>query len=70
MDHSDRGYRVHSTARSNARVEALNTKVRLITRRSFGFHSPEAAIALVMLACGPITLRLPHEQTHLHPHSG
>jgi transposase len=55
---------------NNARVEALNTKIRLITRRSFGFHSPEAAIALVMLACGPITLRLPHEQTHLHPHSG
>jgi transposase len=54
---------------NNARVEALNNKVRLITRRAYGFHSAEAALALVMLACGPITLRLPHEQTHVHPHS-
>ena len=47
---------------SNARAEALNTKVRNIIRRAYGFHSAEAAIALVMLACGPIELRLPHEK--------
>ncbi len=55
---------------NNARVEALNNKVRLITRRAYGFHSAQAALALVMLACGPITLRLPHQQTHVRPHSG
>ena len=55
---------------NNARVEALNNKVRLITRRAYGFHSARAALALVMLACGPITLRLPHEQIHVRPHSG
>jgi transposase len=55
---------------NNARVEALNNKVRLITRRAYGFHSAQAALALVMLACGPITLRLPHQQIHVHPHSG
>ena len=54
---------------NNARVEALNNKVRLITRRAYGFHSAQAALALVMLACGPITLRLPQEQTHVRPHS-
>jgi transposase len=48
---------------SNGRVEGLNTKVRLIIRRAYGFHSAEAALALVMLACGPITLNLPHEHT-------
>jgi transposase len=53
---------------NNARVEALNNKVRLITRRAYGFHSAQAALALVMLACGPITLRLPYEQTHVRPH--
>ena len=47
---------------TNARTEALNTKVRLITRRAYGFHSADAVIALVMLACGPVTLRLPHER--------
>lgn len=46
---------------SNGRVEGLNTKVRLLIRRAYGFHSAEAALALVMLACGPIDLQLPHE---------
>ena len=46
---------------SNGRVEGLNTKVRLIVRRAYGFHSAEAALALVMLAAGPINLQLPHE---------
>lgn len=46
---------------NNARAEGLNGHVRLITRRAYGFHSPEAALALVMLSCGPIQLKLPHE---------
>jgi transposase len=46
---------------SNGRVEGLNTKVRLLIRRAYGFHSAEAALALVMLAAGPINLQLPHE---------
>jgi transposase len=49
---------------TNARTEALNNKVRLITRRAYGFHSAHAALALVLLTCGPITLQPPHE---LHP---
>lgn len=48
---------------SNGRVEGLNTKVRLIVRRGYGFHTAEAALALVMLAAGPIDLHLPHERT-------
>jgi transposase len=46
---------------SNGRVEGLNTKVRLLVRRAYGFHSADAALALVMLAAGPIDLKLPHE---------
>jgi len=46
---------------SNGRVEGLNTKVRLIIRRAYGFHSADAALALVMLGAGPINLKLPHE---------
>lgn len=52
-----------ATGINQARVEALNNKARLITRRAYGFHSPRAALALIHLTCGPITLRLPHEQT-------
>jgi len=51
---------------TNGRTEALNNKVRLITRRAYGFHSAKAALALVLLTCGPINLTLPHE-FHLHP---
>lgn len=52
---------------SNGRVEGLNTKVRLLVRRAYGFHSANAALALVMLACGPITLTLPHEHQPAQP---
>lgn len=48
---------------NNGRAEGLNNIVRLITRRAFGFHSPEAALALIMLHCGPITVTLPHERS-------
>lgn len=47
---------------NNGRIEGLNNRVRLIVRRAFGFHSAEAALALVMLSCGPINLTLPHER--------
>jgi transposase len=48
---------------SNARAEAQNNKVKLIVRRAYGFHSAQAALALVHLTCGPVTLTLPHKQT-------
>jgi transposase len=50
---------------SNARAEALNNKVKLIVRRAYGFHSAHAALALVHLTCGPITLPLPHEHPYV-----
>lgn len=53
---------------SNGRHEGLNTKVRLLIRRAYGFHSAQAALALVLLACGPVTLELPYH-TGGHPHS-
>jgi transposase len=46
---------------SNARLEGLNQRVRLIMRRAFGFHSAKAALALVMLSAGPVNLTLPWE---------
>lgn len=45
---------------SNARVESLNTKIRLITRVAFGFHSPQALIALAMVSLGGLCPALPH----------
>jgi transposase len=48
---------------SNARVEAINTQIRLIARRAFGFHSPEALISLAMLKLGGLCPPLPDRTT-------
>jgi transposase len=44
---------------SNALVESTNTKIRLITRQAFGFHSAQALIGLAMLALGGLCPTLP-----------
>lgn len=44
---------------SNARIEQANTQIRLIIRRGFGYHSPEAVIALAMLTLGGLCPSLP-----------
>jgi transposase len=44
---------------SNALVESVNTKIRLLTRIAFGFHSAEALISLAMLALGGFCPPLP-----------
>ncbi|MGI8593244.1 MAG: hypothetical protein ACR2ML_02575, partial [Solirubrobacteraceae bacterium] len=40
-----------------------NTRIRLITRRAFGFHSPDALIALAMLTLGGLCPPLPGRLT-------
>lgn len=45
---------------SNARIESVNTKIRLITRIAFGFRSPQALIALAMLSLGGHRPTLPN----------
>ena len=45
---------------SNGRLEALNSKVRLISHRAYGFHSADALIAMVYLCCAGIQIPLPH----------
>ena len=48
------------TGLSNGRTEALNGKLRTLTRRSYGFHSPSALIAMLELCCSGIDLRPVH----------
>ena len=53
---------IHATLEqgmSNALVESVNTKIRLITRVAFGFHGPEPLIALAMLNLGGYRPDLP-----------
>jgi transposase len=44
---------------SNGRLEGLNSKIRLISHRAFGFHSPDPLIALVYLCCAGVIIELP-----------
>lgn len=44
---------------SNALVESTNTKIRLLTRQAFGFHSAQPLISLALLALGGLCPDLP-----------
>jgi len=44
---------------TNARLEGLHSKVRLLSHRSFGFHSAAPLIALIYLCCTGITINQP-----------
>ena len=44
---------------SNGRLEGLNSRIRLISHRSFGFHTADPLIALVYLCCSGIIIDLP-----------
>ena len=45
------------TGLSNGRTEALNGKIRTLTRRSYGFHDASSLIALIYLCCSGMRLR-------------
>jgi transposase len=44
---------------SNARSEATNTHLRALTKRAYGFHSPDALIGMAMLTRGGLCPQLP-----------
>jgi transposase len=44
---------------NNGRLEGLNSRIRLISHRSFGFHSANPLIALIYLCCAGIRIELP-----------
>lgn len=46
---------------TNARLEGLHNKIRLLCHRSYGFHTPQALIALIYLCCAGITITPPHK---------
>jgi transposase len=50
---------------SNAMLEGLNSKIRLINHRGYGHHSAAAVIAMIYLCCGGITVELPTDRAPL-----
>ncbi|WP_241677206.1 ISL3 family transposase [Bifidobacterium jacchi] len=48
---------------SNARLEAFNNRIKVTIRMAYGFHHVDNLIALVMLRCGGLGIRLPQPTT-------
>jgi transposase len=44
---------------SNARLEGINAKIRLIQRRGYGYPSTDSLATMIYLCLGGITLKLP-----------
>lgn len=55
---------------SNGLIESTNTKIRVLTRMAYGFKSPEALIALAMLALGGHQPDLPGRPSTIPPTQG
>lgn len=56
---------------SNARVEAVDTQIRILTRRAIGFQTPATLIALAMHSLNGLCPLLPGEinvHQHTEPH--
>ncbi|EFE91386.1 hypothetical protein GCWU000341_01890 [Oribacterium sp. oral taxon 078 str. F0262] len=45
---------------SNARIESINNKIKLIIRRAFGFRNVDSMIDMIMLVCSNIKVPLPN----------
>lgn len=48
---------------SNARLEASDNKIKVTIRMAYGLHHVNNLIALVMLRCGELDIRLPQPRT-------
>lgn len=46
---------------SNALIEGINSKIRLINARGYGHHSPESLAMMIYLCLGGIKIKLPTE---------
>ena len=47
---------------SNARVEAVNNKIKVAIRQAYGFRNTGNLMALVMLRCSPLRPSLPERE--------
>ena len=47
---------------TNARIEAINNKIKLSIRMAYGFRNIDNMMAMIMLRCSDIKVQLPWEQ--------
>jgi transposase len=56
-----------ATGLNNGRTEGLNGKIRVITRRAYGFHSASALISFIFLCCSGLVLHPVFKSPDRHP---
>ena len=49
-----------SNGLSNARLEAINNKIKLLIRRAYGFRNLESMFAYILLICSNVDISLPN----------
>lgn len=49
---------------SNARVESINNKIKLVIRKSYGFRNVENMLNMVYLVCSNLVIPLPNRSKH------
>jgi len=54
--HLDGIVAIVATGLNNGRTEGLNGKIRVITRRAYGFHNAQALIGFIFLCCSGVIL--------------
>lgn len=52
----------HVSGLSNARLEAVNNRIKTTIKIGYGYRNLDNLIALVMLKCGGLNLQLPGRQ--------
>ena len=55
---------------SNARIEALNNKIKLLIRIAYGFRNIDTMIGLVMLFCSNIQIPWPSGNARMSINKG
>lgn len=53
---------MHVSGLSNARLEAVNNRIKTTIKIGYGYRNLDNLIALVMLKCGGLNLQLPGRQ--------
>ena len=48
---------------ANARVEAVNNKIKLIVKMAYGFKNLDSLFSMVMLKCSDLQVELPGRST-------
>ena len=58
--HRDNIFNTIQNGLSNARLEAINNKIKLLIRRAYGFRNLESMFSFIQLICSNVRIPLPN----------